>query len=50
MLMLYREDAYNEDAGQAGATDVYIRKNRSGPTGRVGFIFDHAKMSFHSIR
>jgi replicative DNA helicase len=50
VLMLYREDAYNEDAGDKGATDVYIRKNRSGPTGRVGLLFDHAKMSFRSIR
>ncbi len=50
VLMLYREDAYNEDAGEKGATDVYIRKNRSGPTGRVGLCFDHAKMSFRSIR
>ena len=50
VLMLYREDAYNEDAGERGSTDVYVRKNRSGPTGRVGLLFDHAKMSFRSIR
>lgn len=35
MLMLYREDVYNEDCSEPGVTDVYIRKNRNGPTGRV---------------
>ena len=45
VLMLYREDSYNEDAVQPGSTDVYVRKNRSGPTGRVGLVFDHAKMN-----
>lgn len=49
VLMLYREDAYNEDAPSAGTTDVCIRKNRSGPTGRIGLHFDHATMSFQSI-
>jgi hypothetical protein len=27
-------------------TDVYIRKNRSGPTGRVSLFFDKERMSF----
>jgi replicative DNA helicase len=48
VLMLYREDAYNEDAGNPGTTDVFIRKNRSGPTGRVGLQFNHARMSFRN--
>lgn len=46
VLMLYRDDAYNEDSAEPGTTDVYIRKNRNGPTGRVGLHFDHARMSF----
>jgi replicative DNA helicase len=46
VLMLYRESAYNEDAEDPGATDIYVRKNRSGPTGRVELRFDHARMSF----
>lgn len=49
VLMLYREGSYNEDAPLPGSTDVYVRKNRSGPTGRVGLVFDHAKMSFRSM-
>ncbi len=46
VLMLYREDMYNEDCENPGMTDVYIRKNRHGPTGRVGLFFDKARMSF----
>ena len=46
VLMLYCEDAYNEDAANPGTTDIYVRKNRSGPTGRVGLHFNHARMSF----
>ncbi|MFO0905824.1 MAG: replicative DNA helicase [Pirellulales bacterium] len=48
VLMLYRESAYNEDAADHELTDVFVRKNRNGPTGRVGLSFDHAKMSFRA--
>ncbi|HUY90829.1 MAG TPA: replicative DNA helicase [Pirellulales bacterium] len=46
VLMLYRDDAYNEDSAQPGMADLNVRKNRNGPTGRVGLHFDHARMSF----
>jgi replicative DNA helicase len=46
VLMLYREEMYNEDCQSPGGTDIYIRKNRHGPTGRVELFFDKAKMSF----
>jgi replicative DNA helicase len=46
VLMLYREEMYNEDCEHPGTTDVYVRKNRHGPTGRIGLHFDKAKMSF----
>jgi replicative DNA helicase len=48
VVMLYRESAYNEDVADIGATDLYVRKNRNGPTGRVELHFDHAKMSFRA--
>ena len=38
VLMLYREDMYNEDCDHPGVTDIYIRKHRSGPTSRVSFL------------
>lgn len=46
VLMMYREDAYNEESEHPGETDLYVRKNRSGPTGRVGLQFLKEKMSF----
>jgi replicative DNA helicase len=44
--MLYRQEMYNEYTDSPGETDVYIRKNRNGPTGRVSLFFDKTKMSF----
>lgn len=49
VLMLYREDMHNEDCDNPGETDVYVRKNRNGPTGRVTLLFDNAKMSFRDL-
>jgi replicative DNA helicase len=49
VLMLNCEDAYNEDCGSPGVTDVYIRKNRNGPTGRVSLFFQADHMSFTSL-
>ena len=49
VLMLYREDMYNEDCEQPGVTDLYIRKNRSGPTGSVSLFFDAKRMTFRSL-
>ena len=49
VLMLYRQEMYNEDCDSPGETDVYVRKNRNGPTGRVSLFFDKAKMSFRDL-
>ncbi len=46
VLMLYRQSMYDEDCENTGLTDVYLRKNRHGPTGRVELQFNAAKMSF----
>src|SRR5205807_5287636 len=35
VLMLYREEMYNEDTARQSSTDIYVRKNRHGPTGRL---------------
>ena len=47
--MLYRRGAYDEDYEQPNLTDVYVRKNRHGPTGRVDLMFEAAKMSFTGV-
>jgi len=50
ILMLYRESEYHEDCDDPDCTDVYIRKNRHGPKGRVELRFDKEKMSFTSMK
>ncbi len=49
VLMIYREDYYEEDSSRKGITDIYIRKHRNGPTGHVELMFDRAKMKFYDI-
>ena len=49
MLMLYREGIYNEDCADPSLTDVYVRKNRNGPTGRVSLRFNQERMSFQDV-
>jgi replicative DNA helicase len=46
ILMLYRESEYDELSEDPDRTDVYIRKNRHGPTGHVALRFDRKTMSF----
>lgn len=49
VLMLYREDYYEEDTDRAGITDVFIRKHRNGPTGRVELGFKKEQMKFVNL-
>jgi replicative DNA helicase len=49
VIMLYREDYYDEDSDRPGVTDVYIRKHRNGPTGRVELLFKREQMRFYDI-
>lgn len=49
VLMMYREDYYEEDSDRPGLTDIYIRKYRNGPTGRVELKFKKEQMRFYDI-
>lgn len=49
VLMLYREDYYEEDTDRKGLTDVYIRKHRNGPTGHIELMFERSRMKFYDI-
>jgi replicative DNA helicase len=49
VLMLYREDYYEEDTDRAGITDIFIRKHRNGPIGRIELAFKKEQMKFVSI-
>lgn len=49
VMMMYREDYYEEDTERPGITDVFIRKHRNGPTGRVEVAFKKEQMRFLTI-
>jgi len=49
VLMLYREDMYEEDSDRPGICDVYIRKHRNGPTGRFELMFKKEQMRFFDV-
>lgn len=49
VLMMYREDYYEEDSDRQGITDMYIRKHRNGPVGRVELLFKKEQMRFYDI-
>ncbi len=49
VLMMYREDYYEEDSDRPGMTDIYIRKHRNGPTGRIELLFKREQMRFYDV-
>lgn len=49
VMMMYREDYYDENSDRPGMTDVFIRKHRNGPVGRVEMMFEKAKMRFIDV-
>lgn len=49
VLMIYREDMYEEDSDRPGITDIFIRKHRNGPTGRVELMFKKEQMRFYDV-
>lgn len=49
VLMIYREDYYEEDTERKGITDIFIRKHRNGPTGHVELIFKKEQMKFVDV-
>lgn len=46
VLMMYREDYYEEDTERKGVTDIYIRKHRNGPIGHIEMAFKKEQMKF----
>ena len=49
VLMIYREDYYEEDTDRKGIADIYVRKHRNGPIGRVELMFKKEQMKFLTI-
>jgi replicative DNA helicase len=49
VLMMYREDYYEEDTDRAGITDIFVRKHRHGDVGRAELMFKKESMRFYDI-
>jgi len=49
VLMMYREDYYEEDTDRAGITDIFVRKHRHGDVGRVELMFKKESLRFYDI-
>lgn len=49
VLMIYREDYYEEDTERKGVTDIFIRKHRNGPVGRIEMAFKKEQMTFVTL-
>jgi len=49
VMMMYREDYYDEDTDREGIVDIFIRKHRNGPIGNVELRFDKSQMRFYDI-
>ena len=49
VMMLYREDYYEADSSRPGMTDVYIRKNRNGPTAKIELLFKKEQLRFYDV-
>ena len=49
ILMLYRDDYYNEFSEMPNVTNIFIRKNRNWPTGQVDLKFEKQHQKFYEI-
>ncbi|MDA9129144.1 replicative DNA helicase [Candidatus Gracilibacteria bacterium] len=49
VMMIYREDYYDEFTEKKGVTEIFIRKNRNGPTGTVQLMFQPKNQKFVEI-
>lgn len=49
VMMIYREDYYDEFSERKWVTDLFIRKNRNGPTGSVQLMFQKNNQKFVEI-
>ena len=49
VLMIYREDKYNENSLSKNIAKVMIEKHRNGPTGGVDLYFDENRVSFRNL-
>jgi replicative DNA helicase len=49
VLMLYREDYYDPYTDKKWLANIFVRKNRNGPTGEVELRWVAQNMKFYNI-
>lgn len=49
VAFVYREDYYNTESERKNITDIFIKKHRNGPTGRVELYFHPERLRFNTI-
>ncbi|NDK08058.1 replicative DNA helicase [Candidatus Gracilibacteria bacterium] len=49
VMMMYREEYYDEFTERKGVTEIFIRKNRNGPTGTAELMFEKKHQRFLEI-
>lgn len=49
IAMLYRDDYYNDFSETPGVTNIFIRKNRNGTTGKIDMKFETQSQKFFDI-
>ncbi len=49
VMMLYRDDYYNEDSEAQNELEINIIKHRNGNIGRVNLFFDRSRMKFDNL-
>lgn len=49
VAFIYREDYYNPDSERPNIMDIFIKKHRNGPTGKVELYFDRERQKIKSL-
>jgi replicative DNA helicase len=49
VLMMYRDDYYNEDSDTPGIVEISIKKHRNGPIGYCELRFDMSRMKYFDV-
>lgn len=49
VMFLYREDYYNPETDRQNITDIFIKKHRNGPVGKIELYFDRVQQKFRDL-
>jgi len=49
VMMLYREEYYDPYTDKKGIANVFVRKNRNGPTGEIELLWKNETMRFYEM-